>query len=160
MKPPETLDKESKVPLSKEPLMLTEPPTVSNSEKPSNDFKFSLSEICKAPPMEVNLGKSSSSKSSFLLMVNEFPMDFKFANLISSIEDEVNAMEPLATVKFGAWNELMDCKMIFFAELNWFKITSTFSALYEMSMVSVTSCNPESMVSISSLLLTLNTFNL
>ena len=87
VKPPATLDKDSKVPLSKVPLMSTEPPMVFNSGKPSNDFNLSLSEISKAPPIEVNLGKSKDSNSEFLLMVKELLIEVKSLNSMASMED-------------------------------------------------------------------------
>ncbi|EDK40361.2 hypothetical protein PGUG_04459 [Meyerozyma guilliermondii ATCC 6260] len=65
LKPPATLCKDSKVPLSNLPLRLTEPPMVSNFGKPSKDFNSSFSWITKAPPIDFNLGKSISSKLSF-----------------------------------------------------------------------------------------------
>ena len=65
MKPPETLFKDSKVPLSKVPLMLTEPPMLSNLGKPEKDLNSLLSEICKAPPMVFNLGNLIQSSHHF-----------------------------------------------------------------------------------------------
>ena len=58
--------------------MLTEPPMLSNLRP--DDLNSLLSEICKAPPMDFKLGKSNSVKSSFLLIVNELPIEVNSAS--------------------------------------------------------------------------------
>lgn len=92
-------------------------------------------------------------------MVKDFPIVFKFLNWTLSTEDEETAREPLMEVKLLAEKELMDWKTTELAEVNWSRTTSTLSELKAMLRVSVTDCKPESMDSMSLLLLTSKTFN-
>ena len=49
--------------------------------------------------MDFKLGKSNSVKSSFLLIVNELPIEVNLASSTFSTEQDETANEPLATVK-------------------------------------------------------------